>query len=122
MGPAYRRVVHEEIIVKATTKTILEEGSKTLESEILVTFLLGIPKTMYNKMVAAGLEGKTKIFEVQRIAEQKELATQSKVNHSTVLQVNEEEAATITDKAIKTLEEKVAAVTGGATKGRNPNP
>ena len=66
-------------------------SDKTPESEILATFLLGIPKNMYDKMGAAGVEGNTKIFEIQHLTEQMEMAAQSKANHSTVLQVNEED-------------------------------
>lgn len=47
---------------------------------------------MYDKMVAAKIEGKTKNYEVQRIAEQIEQSKSLHTNHSTVLQVNKEES------------------------------
>lgn len=44
MGPNVREVVRERIIVKAKTATIIEKEQKAVESEILATFLPGIPK------------------------------------------------------------------------------
>ena len=106
--------------------TIIQEERKTLESDILVTFLLGVPKTMHGKLVSDGVEVKTEIYEVQLLEKQMELAAVKATNHSAVLQINEE-AAAVTDKAITSLEEKTAALTGGKKRkkpkpGGNPKP
>lgn len=107
------------MLVEAKTATILEEDEKALEMEILTTFLLGIPKIVYDNIVAAGIEGKTKIHEGQLPSEQIELAASKAVNPSTVLQVNEE-AAAVTDKAIQALEDKDSALTGTTKRKKRP--
>ena len=74
-------------------------------------------------MVAVGVEEKTYVHEVQMLAEQMELAASKTANNTAVLQINEN-VATVTHNALKLLEEKVAAHTGGGLR-RNallPNP
>lgn len=115
MGPAERPAIHEQVVVTAKTATIIEKEQKALDMEILATFLIGIPKPLYDKMVAAVVEGKTEMWEVQKLSEQMELAASLAAANNSVLQINKNVAA-VTQNALKTLEEKVAALTGGGVR------